>query len=306
MDILVFICVLMIQLFLFSVLGWLMEVFLMFVQYHRFINRGYFIGPYCPIYGFGVVAVTVFVNSIIGADSSCGDVFLVGLIVCGALEYFVSWVMERLFHARWWDYSTKPMNLHGRIWIGNLILFGLGSMIIVKWVNPLLFRFLSRWSDRAILWTAVVMFVLLLTDAVVSSVMMNLVKQEIDARTEDNTEEVSAKVRALLKDRSMLIRRINEAYPRLQARPAHLTEQLRQARRELKLATEHMKREMKLKADHQKMELKLKADYQKNKAKAISQYTIEDLEKRIQSARERIEEAKEKLAQIEHKFKMKL
>ncbi len=59
-----------------------------------------------------------------------------------------SFVLEKQFHARWWDYSQKPMNLHGRVWIGNLILFGLGGILIVELFNPLLFRLSGHMSFR--------------------------------------------------------------------------------------------------------------------------------------------------------------
>ena len=59
-------CQLIILYFVFSCLGWMMEVTLKYIQYHRFINRGFLIGPYCPIYGCGVVLVTVLVGGFIG------------------------------------------------------------------------------------------------------------------------------------------------------------------------------------------------------------------------------------------------
>ena len=116
--------------FCYSVAGWCMEVTLKYIQFHRFINRGFLIGPYCPIYGSGAVVVTVLVGGLIG-NASYIVTFLASFILCGVLEYFVSWYMEKMFHARWWDYSQKPMNLHGRIWIGNLVLFGIGGVAIV-------------------------------------------------------------------------------------------------------------------------------------------------------------------------------
>ena len=122
-------CQLIVLFFVFSVLGWMMEVTLKYIQYHRFINRGFLIGPYCPIYGSGVVLVTVLVGGLIGIRGGTpGEIFLAGFFICGGLEYFISWYMEKAFHARWWDYSRKPMNLNGRVWIGNLMLFGLASM----------------------------------------------------------------------------------------------------------------------------------------------------------------------------------
>ena len=75
------ICKLIIVLFLFSCIGWMIEVTLKYIQYHRFINRGYLIGPYCPIYGCGGIAVTILVNELIGPNGSFGDVFLAGMVV---------------------------------------------------------------------------------------------------------------------------------------------------------------------------------------------------------------------------------
>ena len=126
------ICQLIILFFVFSIVGWMIEVTLKYFQYHRFINRGFMIGPYCPIYGSGVVAITVCVGGLVGSEGSIGDTFLAGFFICGALEYITSWYMEKLFHARWWDYSQKPMNLNGRVWIGNLLLFGIASVAVVR------------------------------------------------------------------------------------------------------------------------------------------------------------------------------
>jgi uncharacterized membrane protein len=238
-------CKLIIEMFIFSCAGWLMEVTLKYIQFHRFINRGFLIGPYCPIYGSGVVAVTVFVGGIVGYEGSYAETFLAGFVICGALEYFVSWYMEKMFHARWWDYSTKPMNLNGRIWIGNLILFGLGSVIIIKWIDPEIFRLLAPWPKALTYGLACVIVVLLAADNVASHFLMNIVKKEIDSREEDNTEEISMKVRELLRNHKLLLRRIEEAYPNLQARPKHLTDQLKAARHEVKEATRKVKAEAK-------------------------------------------------------------
>ena len=93
--------------FSYAFIGWCIEVTLKFIQFHRFIK------------------------------SSIGTTFVISLLLCGLLEYLTSYFLEKRFHARWWDYSQKPMNLHGRVWIGNLILFGLGGILIVNLVNPL-------------------------------------------------------------------------------------------------------------------------------------------------------------------------
>lgn len=130
--------------FIFSVIGWLIEVSLKSIQFHRFINRGFLVGPYCPIYGLGALLI-VMSNEWLGKyDSSNAIIFLNSLLICGIVEYFVSYFLEKFYHARWWDYTNRPMNLHGRIWIGNLILFGIGGLAIVNIFNPLFLSIFYR------------------------------------------------------------------------------------------------------------------------------------------------------------------
>lgn len=230
-----------------------MEVVLKYIQYKRFINRGFLIGPYCPIYGLGVVVITVIVGSIIGNEGTYIGIFLTGVIICGAFEYFVSFYMEKVFHARWWDYSNKPLNINGRIWIGNLVLFGLGSVIIVEWVAPVLVDYIHSWPEFFIKIMAISIGVILTVDYIVSHILMNIVKKEIDKRDEDNTEEISLQIHQLLKDRKPLVRRIHEAYPNLQARPKRLTNQLRKSNAEFKrikkLTKEEIRKAIKSKSD---------------------------------------------------------
>lgn len=276
----VILCELVIELFIFSCVGWLMEVTLKYIQYHRFINRGYLIGPYCPIYGCGVVAVTVLVGGVIGYEGSITDTFLAGFVICGLLEYFVSWYMEKMFHARWWDYSTKPMNLHGRIWIGNLILFGVGSVLIMKWIDPIFFTAIEKWPKNLIITTAIVVGTLLVADNIVSYFLMDVVKKEIDGSEADNTEEISQKVRELLRNRKVLLRRIQAAYPDMQARPVSLTKQLKEARAEVKEATQ-----------------KAKTELAKKKSELLESETARAIEE--------LNKAKEKLRKIEERLNIR-
>ena len=287
----VVLCELMIELFLFSCVGWLMEVTLKYIQYHRFINRGYLIGPYCPIYGCGVVAVTVLVGGIIGYEGSITDTFLAGFVICGILEYFVSWYMEKMFHARWWDYSTKPMNLHGRIWIGNLILFGVASVAIMKWIDPVFFKAIHKWPEHLIIGAAVFCAVLLITDNVISYFLMDVVKKEIDGTDADNTEEISQKVRELLRNRKVLLRRIQAAYPDMQARPAALTKQLKEAQREVKEATKRVKDNFETGTE------KKKEEFARKKSELIEAETAKAVEE--------LNRAKEKLRKIEDRLNIR-
>ena len=129
--------------FAYSLLGWCIEVTLKYIQFHRFINRGFLTGPICPIYGSGAALITLIVGGLSRLESGYGTTFALSFLICGAVEYLTSYCMEKRFHARWWDYSQKPMNLNGRVWIGNLVLFGLGGIAIIHIINPLVYRVLD-------------------------------------------------------------------------------------------------------------------------------------------------------------------
>lgn len=227
--------------FIFSVAGWIMEVTLKYIQFHRFINRGFLIGPYCPVYGWGVVILTLVVGGVMMRKGTIGEMFMAGFVVCGVLEYATSFYMEKFFHARWWDYSQKPMNLHGRIWIGNLILFGIASVIIAEWIRPWYFSLVSHISDRAITIIGVILIIIYVADNIASHFLMGLVKREIDSTEKDNTEEISREIHLMLQDRNLLVRRITQAYPDWQAKPARLTAELKARKKEYKAAVKQLK-----------------------------------------------------------------
>lgn len=225
--------------FAYALLGWCIEVTLKYFQFHRFINRGFLTGPWLPIYGSGAVLITLAVDGLAPLESSVGTTFALSFVLCGTVEYLTSFVMEKRFHARWWDYSQKPMNLHGRVWIGNLILFGLGGVLIVKVLNPVflgVFGMLTL-SGREIL--AAGLGGLFLADCVMSHFVLKLVKTGVESSEADNTEEISREVRLLLHDRSVFHRRFADAYPEV----IYKTERIAARMEAVRAETERLRRE---------------------------------------------------------------
>lgn len=199
--------------FIYSFAGWCIEVTLKYLQYHRFINRGFLTGPVCPIYGCGAVLITVAAGCVMPFDASLGTTFVLSFFLCGILEYLTSYIMEKQFHARWWDYGQKPMNLHGRVWIGNLILFGLGGVIIIHLVNPLIYTMISSVSLHAQEIVAACLLAVFIADNITTHFILRLVKAGIEKSEADNTEEIGREIRLLLSDKSIFHRRFADAYP---------------------------------------------------------------------------------------------
>ena len=225
--------------FAYSFLGWCIEVTLKYFQFHRFINRGFLTGPWLPIYGSGAVLITLAVNGLAPLESSVGTTFALSFVLCGTVEYGTSYVMEKRFHARWWDYSQKPMNLHGRVWIGNLILFGLGGVLIIEVLDPLFLRLIGSLSllRRQIL-TGVLGSVFL-ADYIMSHFVLKLVKTGVERSEADNTEEISREIRLLLRDRSVFHRRFAEAYPEV----IYKTERIAARMEAVRAESERLRRE---------------------------------------------------------------
>lgn len=113
---------------IYAVIGWCMEVICKLIQYKKFVDRGFLIGPYCPIYGVGALLITFFLNKYVQDPVV---LFVMAIVVCGILEYLTSYFMEKIYHARWWDYSRKKFNINGRICLSNLIAFGILGMFIM-------------------------------------------------------------------------------------------------------------------------------------------------------------------------------
>ncbi len=218
--------------FIYSFMGWVTEVVLKYFQYKRFIDRGFLIGPYCPIYGTGAVIVTLGGNLLAPVDRSWAMSFLIAFVLCGLLEYMTSYILEKHFHARWWDYSQKPMNLNGRVWIGNLILFGLGGTAIIKILNPRLLALPSLMDPLFFNSLLTAVSLLFVADAVMSAFIMSLLKRGVEESRSDKSEEIAAEVRYLLENRSVFHKRILDAYPELTFRTEKVKARLERIRNE--------------------------------------------------------------------------
>ena len=158
----------------YSFLGWCTEVAYQAVKKGEVINRGFLNGPVCPIYGFGVLAVFRMLEA--AGEGSLPEqnafkVFCFGVVLATAIELFGGWLLDRLFHARWWDYSDRPFNLHGYICLEFSIIWGLGILLVVRGVNPAVTHALGLVPVR-VGWILIAVFMIVFTADVMISVMV--------------------------------------------------------------------------------------------------------------------------------------
>jgi uncharacterized membrane protein len=125
--------------FLYAFLGWCTEVSYAALVTGTFVNRGFLNGPVCPVYGFGVVIV---LNCLTPLADNLLLLFLGSVALTSALEWFTGFVLEKLFHQRWWDYSDEPFNLSGYVCLRFSIAWGFACMFVVKLLHPTVLLFI--------------------------------------------------------------------------------------------------------------------------------------------------------------------
>lgn len=215
-----------------SVLGWCMEVACKLWQFHRFINRGFLMGPWCPIYGCGTALLTALLSRFTQDPFA---VFGLAILICGTLEYLTSYLMEALFHARWWDYSTKRFNLNGRVCANTLIPFGLLGLGMIYFVKPFLFGQFARLDEQLLRLLCVGLSAFFLTDAVISTLTLLKIRKGAALAEGDSTEAITAAVRGALALESAQVRRILHAFPESRIYNSRVARQMRERRRQLRL-----------------------------------------------------------------------
>lgn len=114
--------------------GWIVEVVFHAVTLGKVVNRGFLNGPVCPVYGFGVLSVFAVVGSMqVGGQTMNNlEIFLFGIVLATAVELIAGWLLDKCFHARWWDYSNKPLNFHGYICLEFSLIWGLAVVLVVR------------------------------------------------------------------------------------------------------------------------------------------------------------------------------
>ncbi len=148
--------------------GWVYESILCSVTEKRWVNRGFLYGPLCPIYGAGAVLILL----TLGRIRSPIALFLAGMSLTSLLEYLVSWMLEKIFHARWWDYSQMRFQLNGRICLLGAVVFGLFAVTLVKWIHPVVYAATLRIPVEWTYAVSAMLFAGLMTDTAITVARM--------------------------------------------------------------------------------------------------------------------------------------
>ena len=183
----------------FSFIGYSWEVILQFIRHHKFIHCGTLLGPWLPIYGWGGILLHFLLNPFKKYPLL---ILAFTIIICSILEYFASYFMEKIFHARWWDYSNKKFNLNGRICINTMIPFAICGLIMIYVLNPLYFNLISHIITTIINIITIILIIMYTIDNIITFYIFFKLRKKFNMGNKDATEQINKEVLNHIKNKS--------------------------------------------------------------------------------------------------------
>ncbi len=196
----------------YSFLGWIMEIIFTLYKDKTLVNRGFLMGPYCPIYGSGCILIILLLNKYVNDPLA---LFVMSMVICSILEYMSSYIMEKLFKARWWDYSDRKFNINGRICLETLIPFGLLGCFLMYVINPFISNILLSIPSGILNVLAIILLIIFVVDIITSYSIITKIHLSTRQIVMDNTEEITSKVREYVYNHSKFGKRLVKSFPNI-------------------------------------------------------------------------------------------
>lgn len=221
-----------------SFIGWCIEEFFALFIAKEKVNRGFLIGPLCPIYGFSSVIMILVLDSF---KNNLIMLFFLSMIICAVFEYITSFVLEKLFKIKLWNYDKKEFkySIHGRIALETLIPFGLLGIVAVRYANPIINGFLNLFNIEALYIIAIIVAIILLIDIILSIKIILTMKNTKGDITKKKSEKVKK----------------------------HFNDATNEVKKQVKNTNENVKKTIKRTSDNVKSTIKKTSDNVKNKIK---------------------------------------
>lgn len=196
---------------IYSFLGWIIECIYCSFEQKRFCwDRGFLIGPYCPIYGSCALIMTIVLDCFIEKPIA---IFLLVMVGVALIEYFTSLIMEKLFSVRWWDYSHLPLNIEGRVCLIVILGFGLLGLVLMYIVDPFVFYEVSLINHKVLIGISVLGFILFLIDCILSFIIITKLKSKFSDEDGDLTSIVYVEVRKFLRTNKSFFFKLFKIFP---------------------------------------------------------------------------------------------
>lgn len=196
--------------FIYSFLGWIMEVTL--ITDKKFVNRGFLLGPCCPIYGCGCILLNLLLHNY---TNNILVLFILTMFTCSLLEYITSFLMEKIFKLRWWDYSQMRFNINGRICLETMTPFSILGVLAIKFATPFFITNINKLSEKTILIISIILITLFIIDVIISLTIVFKLKFVSKNIKKDSTLDIKNAIKKFIKNDIYVYERIIESFPNL-------------------------------------------------------------------------------------------
>lgn len=190
---------------IYAFLGWCSEV--VFAAVHRgvFVNRGFLNGPVCPIYGFGVTGIAV---ALYPVASNTALLFPGSVLLTSFIEWLTGFVLEKIFHQKWWDYSERPFNVKGYICLEFSLLWGLAGVFVIRVVHAPIATLTQKLPFRLSVILLCVLYAIFLADFLLTLIELLKLPKKIRAmqETEKQLNALSEKIGGKLSDTAIRLK----------------------------------------------------------------------------------------------------
>ena len=204
---------------IYSFIGYLAEVIYVSFEQKKLVNRGFLCGPICPIYGLGALLMIVLLKRYIHDYLA---LFVFGALIATTLEYYISYILEKIFHNKWWDYNNKSFNINGRVCLTNSILFGIASVSLSEFIHPFVSRYLLRLSSQTLLILFIFLAILLLLDTIYSCIIAYNLRSRLIIVEELKNDKISkipkilqTNIKKRVKNLKLYPERLVKAFPHI-------------------------------------------------------------------------------------------
>ncbi|SUY46854.1 membrane protein [Clostridium putrefaciens] len=176
---------------IYSFLGWILEVSYAFYSQHKFVNRGFLNGPFCPIYGSGSLILIIFLNSF---KNNLMLLFIFSILLTSFLEYITGYVLETVFNTRWWDYDDNAYNIKGRVCLSFSMMWGAVAVFIIKFVHPYIEIFTNKIPvihEKILFYSFTTYFIVDLTVTIISLIEFRKIIIQLEQLSKEIKEKYS-------------------------------------------------------------------------------------------------------------------
>lgn len=180
---------------IYSFFGWVMESVLKTYLQKKPVNSGFLYGPFCPIYGFGAIFMFLFLQ---GFRDNIILLFVIAFFSLSLWEYIVGWLLEKIFHTKYWDYTGNKFNIKGRVCLLNSLFWGFLGVIFIRYMHPFIAEKIDIIPANILTFNVIMISIAMITDTIVSAVKVTNIKAKLD-KLKEITESLKEKIEELEK-----------------------------------------------------------------------------------------------------------